>query len=65
MNMLGKGKVPTERLQVFVNVARKQYELCTDENRRPALAEAHDLFEELLNWRLMHEARQGDDGPVV
>lgn len=63
--MLCKEKVPTERLIVYQQIARKQHDACKDDEKKECLAETHDIFVELLQWRMIHERRQGDDGPVA
>ena len=63
--MIGKQRVSTREIATYVEVAKCAVERCDDEEKLPALIEAHDIFEELLNWRRMHEKRQGDEGPVV
>lgn len=53
--MLCKERVSTDKLARFVAAARETHDSCNDPRRLPAIAEAHDLFEELLERRLKDE----------
>ena len=65
MSKLCKEKVPTEQLLVYLKVSKDQHAACDHPEKKQCLAETHDIFLELLQWRMIHERRQGDFGPVV